>query len=122
MELFFKRKTENLKLATKTFHKLYQENSYKQVFQTESFNVCQALNSGVVAPHIKLAFDWLKSVLIGYERLCTSSGQINFLNISAPDSPFLALFPMGFYSSIFSYADDLDDNLWNVTLNFIINR
>jgi hypothetical protein len=84
--------------------------------------VCQLLYGANDTPFLETFVTWLSSILEGYVRICTTSGQINFNNVSIVDSPFMQVFPSGRYLAVFTYADDLDENVLQINASVVLTK
>jgi hypothetical protein len=54
-----------------------------------------------------------------FEKVCRTKGQINYFNISTPNSPIALIWPPGYYRTIVKVYDNFDENIYTFLLDAI---
>ncbi|KAG5668542.1 hypothetical protein PVAND_016480 [Polypedilum vanderplanki] len=116
------RKFEHLKLNIFLFHKLQIDDNDRMILHLENIEVCKILEGSSTTQFLKSFIDWLTELFPNYTKICTILGQINFNNITVPDSSFIKVFPVGRYLSVFSYVDDVDKNVMQLNSTVVITK
>ncbi|KAG5668533.1 hypothetical protein PVAND_016471 [Polypedilum vanderplanki] len=115
------RNFEHLKLDLVVFHKLHIDDSHKMILDLEKIEICKLLEGSSSSAFLKSFIAWLSS-LFPKTGICTILGQINFNNISIPESAFMQMFPTGRYLAVFSYFDDVDKNILQINVTVVLTK
>ncbi|KAG5668534.1 hypothetical protein PVAND_016472 [Polypedilum vanderplanki] len=121
-DFIYKRITDNLKITFRPYHKLQLESSYKQVFEFEGVEICKIMKGANDNKFFKTVIDWIRTILPNFDRVCTHKGKFSFRNITFPDSPFVKVFPVGYYMAKFIAHDELDDMIFQALVNLIFTK
>ena len=71
---------------------------------------------------MRTVVDWVDSVLKGWTLLCTGCGDFRLNNVSIPDSPFVRMFPKGFYRNVLLISDDFEANAIKVVADVALSK
>lgn len=101
-------------------HKTSEHQKYVEKLKLEKVELCKVVEGETDQLLLKLAIDYLRSYFdVGI--ICKSIGRVH-LNFTYVDSPFMKLFPGGYYITNILFSDSKDPNILNITYWSLVTR
>lgn len=96
---------------------------YQKVLGVKDVGICKILkdaeSSNSLVPFAKVFINYIKSISNGnFINACNLTGDVYGYNLTMANMSSFELFPAGEYMGTIVYYDDLDSNIFNITLQF----
>lgn len=100
-----------------------KSDGYQKVLGVKDVEICKILNNAAsknsLVQFAKIFVDYIKSISNGnFINACNMTGDIYGYNLTMANMSSFELFPAGEYMGTMIVYDDLDSNIFNITLQF----
>jgi hypothetical protein len=110
------------KLSYEIYHKEGSQNFSRKVYFPD-INACRAIDGLHGVPFFDMLLRDVKKNAPDLLEVCTRSGKIHVTNYSFFNTEYIGQFPAGQYRLCYKYFDEIDINIFNLTVKgFLIHK